>query len=1170
ADQSRFSVLGSNLVLTDGVLDFEAKSSYEVQVTATDGGTPGLLYSNIFTISVTDVNDAPAITSDGGGAIAGKSIAENTTAVTTVTATDADLPPQTLAYSISGGSEAATFTINSSTGVLAFASAPDFENPADVDHDNVYEVTVQVTDVNGGTDTQAIRVSVTDVNEAPTGSVTIDDTTPAEDQLLTASNTLADADGLGTITYRWERADDAAFDAGVVTVGTGRTFTPRDAEVGKYLRVTAGYTDDHGTAESVGSAVTDAVADVNVAPVLAAIGNKTVDEQATLAFQATAIDQDLPAQAFFFSLDAGSLAAGMSITPAGEFAWTPTEAQGDADYTVTITVTDDGAPALGDSETFTISVDEVNIAPVLGPIGNRSVNEQTLLSFGATATDQDLPAQAFSFSLDAGSLAAGMSITAAGEFSWTPTEAQGGADYTVTITVTDDGEPTLTDSETITITVNEVNTAPSFTLGDNLSVLEDCGAWSVLGWASEISAGPGDESAQGLTFLLTTDDEDLFAEVPAIDPATGTLTFTPAPDAFGTAMIAVRLKDDGGTEHDGSDTSAEQTFTIMISPVNDPPSFVNGGGQAVDEDSGEHATAGWATVIWPGAANEWGQGLEFLILIENDDLFAILPSIDALTGELTFEPAPNAVGTAIITVQLKDDGGTDNGGSDLSSEETFTITLNPVNDPPTLVHTVADRTTPQNAPFSYTFPADTFEDVDGDPLTYAATTADGSPLPSWLAFHPATRTLSGTPANEDVGTVDITLTATDPVGESAEDRFQVTVTNVNDPPVSDAGGPYRVSLTGDLLLDGSGSYDPDAAFGDSIRFYRWDIGERGIWAYSGVQPTVPWEDLAGFAWDTAVTVRLEVTDSFGVSASSTTELTIGSPVDLGPIDFTEFSSPDLSGGDAWYRLAASRRGWLTVEALREDVELTLLDQSLGVLRTSSASGGIQRLDEPAVEGETFFVRLSGSGTADLRIANLVRHDGNSVTVHGTAEADQLTFDASAGHKITINGLDYPFTQAEATTFSFDGLGGSDDVRFIGSGGSDNATLYPTRGTFSGESYTLDVANIESIDYDGGAGDTVTIWGSAGVNTYRVEPGAGEMTGDGVSISVAAETIYARGGGGSDAVWFTDSEGDDLLQYFPRWATMSGEGYFNQVNAFKVMYADAERGAGGTDTVIFRG
>ena len=203
--------------------------------------------------------------------------------------------------------------------------------------------------------------------------------------------------------------------------------------------------------------------DVNDPPVLAAIGNQTINEGATLSFTASASDADLPSQALTYSLDAASLAQGMTIDAnTGVFSWTPTEAQGGLAPSVTITVTDNGAGNLTDSETFTITVGEVNDAPVLAAIGNQTVNEGATLSFTASASDADLPSQALTYSLDAASLALGMMIDAnTGVFSWTPTEAQGGLTPSVTITVTDNGTGNLTDSETFTITVGEVNVSPS-------------------------------------------------------------------------------------------------------------------------------------------------------------------------------------------------------------------------------------------------------------------------------------------------------------------------------------------------------------------------------------------------------------------------------------------------------------------------------------------------------------------------------------------------------------------------------------------------------------------------------------------------------------------------------------------------------------------------------------
>ncbi|WP_224797096.1 VCBS domain-containing protein, partial [Pseudomonas fluorescens] len=116
------------------------------------------------TVHIAGSNDSPTITSNGGGATASINVAENTTAVTTVAATDVDLPAQTLSYSIFGGADAAKFSIASGTGVLSFVSAPNFEAPTDSGANNVYDVIVRASD---GTlfDDQAIAVTVTGVND---------------------------------------------------------------------------------------------------------------------------------------------------------------------------------------------------------------------------------------------------------------------------------------------------------------------------------------------------------------------------------------------------------------------------------------------------------------------------------------------------------------------------------------------------------------------------------------------------------------------------------------------------------------------------------------------------------------------------------------------------------------------------------------------------------------------------------------------------------------------------------------------------------------------------------------------------------------------------------------------------------------------------------------------
>jgi hypothetical protein len=318
---------------------------------------------------------------------------------------------------------------------------------------------------------------------------------------------------------------------------------------------------DSGTGNLVDSETfTVTVNDVNTAPVLGVIGNQSVDELATLSFTATATDADLPADTLTFSLDAASLAAGMTIDAnTGAFAWTPTEGQGGSTPSVTITVTDNGTGNLVDSETFTITVNDVNTAPVLGAIGNQSVNELATLSFTATATDSDLPADTLTFSLDAASLAAGMTIDAnTGVFSWTPAEGQGGSIPSVTITVTDSGTGNLVDSETFTITVNDVNTPPVLGAIGNQSVDE----LATLSFTA--TATDADLPADTLTFSL---DAASLAAGMTIDANTGAFSWTPAEGQGGSSPSVTITVTDSGT---GNLVDSE-TFTITVNDVNTPP-----------------------------------------------------------------------------------------------------------------------------------------------------------------------------------------------------------------------------------------------------------------------------------------------------------------------------------------------------------------------------------------------------------------------------------------------------------------------------------------------------------------------------------------------------------------------------------------------------------------------
>ena len=237
-----------------GALDYEATASYSLVVTVTDGGSPSLNDTATLTITVTDMNDnAPVFTS---GATATVSYAENaTTAVTTVTATDADAG-QTMTLALSGA-DAGLFSITPA-GVLTFKTAPDYEMPTDMGTDNMYEVTITATD-NGTpemTAMQALTITVTNLaNEhAPvfTGGATAT-VAYAENATMPVTTVVAtDADAGQTMTLALSGADEGLFTltpAGELTFNTAPDYEmPTDTGTDNVYEVTITAT-DNGTPE---------------------------------------------------------------------------------------------------------------------------------------------------------------------------------------------------------------------------------------------------------------------------------------------------------------------------------------------------------------------------------------------------------------------------------------------------------------------------------------------------------------------------------------------------------------------------------------------------------------------------------------------------------------------------------------------------------------------------------------------------------------------------------------------------------------------------------------------------------------------------------------------------------------------------------------------------------
>jgi hypothetical protein len=293
-------------------------------------------------------------------------------------------------------------------------------------------------------------------------------------------------------------------------------------------------------------------------PIIEPIPDQTTDELEELTFSiyVTRGSSD-PISILEYSLLDAPIGATISVTTktgtTAKFEWTPTEAQGPGVYNFFVEVceTAEGNQSCATAP-VSITVNEVNVAPVLAPIGNQEGNELETLTFSATATDADLPEQELVFSLADGMYgdvpdSAGINPLS-GVFSWTPTEAQGPGVYTFDVCVTDSYHGQ--DCETITVTVNEVNEAPvandmTVTTAEDTAKTITLDATDIDGdtLTAEILSGPshGQVSVSGLVVIYTPNanyngsdsftyrvsDGELWS-----DPATVSITVTPLPRIY--------------------------------------------------------------------------------------------------------------------------------------------------------------------------------------------------------------------------------------------------------------------------------------------------------------------------------------------------------------------------------------------------------------------------------------------------------------------------------------------------------------------------------------------------------------------------------------------------------------------------------------------------------------
>jgi HD domain len=328
---------------------------------------------------------------------------------------------------------------------------------------------------------------------------------------------------------------------------------------------------------------------VNQAPSFSAGASHTVLEDGgakSVSAWATAISPG-PAsessQTVTFSASAdntGLFAVQPAVAPDGTLTYTlAPDAYGAA--SVTVTAHDDGGTANGGADTsapsaFTITVDPVDDAPSFSAGSSQTVVEDAgaqSVSGWATSVSPGPPnesSQSVTFTASAdntGLFAVQPAVDPTGKLRYTPAADANGAAI-VTVIAHDDGGTAnggidYSAPRTFTITVGAVNDPPSFAAGSDQTVVSLLGAQTIPGWASGISPGPANESAQNVTFIVSNDNGGLFAVQPAVAPD-GTLTFTPTLLAIGSSTVTVQAEDDGGSSGAGIDRSPPQTFTISI------------------------------------------------------------------------------------------------------------------------------------------------------------------------------------------------------------------------------------------------------------------------------------------------------------------------------------------------------------------------------------------------------------------------------------------------------------------------------------------------------------------------------------------------------------------------------------------------------------------------------
>jgi VCBS repeat-containing protein len=703
------------------------------------------------------------------------------------------------------------YTSPNTTGSISYTPAANQSGTANI--------TITVSDASGSV-SRTFQQTVTAVNQAPTID-TISDVSVAEGAGQQTVNLTGITAGTGdsnqSITVTATSDNPGLVPNPTVNYtspnGTGSlVFTPVAGQTGT-ATITVTVQDNGGTANGGVDTTTRTfnVTVLNEAPTLDSINPVNVLENAgqqtvtltgissgsagneALTVTATSNNTALipnPTVNYTSPNDTGTI----SFTPAADVSGTAT---------ITVTVSDASGTA---TQSFAVNVTAVNQAPTIDPISDVSVPEnsvqQTVNLSGISGGPGDNQTLTVTATSDNPGLVPNPSVTyssphSGGTLTFTPTAGQSGT-ATITVTVQDNGGTANggvdTATRTFTVTVTPANPPTLAPLG-SLTILENAGPQHIHLNASS------NGSNEPLTIIATSSNTALIPNPTVVNDNTTIdspfIFFTPVANASGTATVTVTVSDSGG--------SVSRSFTVAVIPVNQAPTIDSISNVSVAENSGQQTVSLTGITVGPGDTNQ------SLTVTATSDNTALIPSPTVTynsgdsTGTLSFTPVAGQTGTAHITVTVKDNGGTANGGD--TTTRTFTVTVTPANQAPTL-DAISPVTILENAgQQTVNLTGISSGNAGNEALTVTATSNNPALVPNPTVNYTrpsSTGSISFTPVANASGTAIITVTVSDASG-SVTQSFAVTVTAVNQAPTIDAignvalvenSGQQTVNLTG--------------------------------------------------------------------------------------------------------------------------------------------------------------------------------------------------------------------------------------------------------------------------------------------------------------------------------------------------------------------------------------